>query len=206
MKRLLLLLPLIAFLPLTSAVSAAPYILQINLYGANVVPAVETHSYGFVRFFFNADRSEADYTVDIKGYSNSAVTGASIHAGAPGENGPLVYTLSDGNFIVTSGHITFTPEQLKTFSSGAWYITLDTVFHPDGEIRGQIYAPSDFLSPTATGAGYAPPSVPEPTQVPAPPPTPAPTSVSSGGGGAGGSNGGGTGTFQPPDTGDGGLK
>jgi CHRD domain len=204
MKRLLLLLPLIALLPLTSAESAVPYVFQVNLYGVNVVPPVETHSYGFVRFFFNADRSEADYTLDIKGYSNSAVTGASIHAGAPGENGPLVYALSDGNFIVTSGHIKFTPEQLQTFMSGAWYITFTTVFHPDGEIRGQIVAPADFLSPIATGAGYPPLSVPEATQVPAPLPTPAPTAAS--GGNTGGGSGGGGGLFQPPDTGDGGLK
>jgi len=196
MKRLLFLLPLVALLPLTSAESSASYVLQINMYGANVVPAVETHSYGFVRFFFNADRSEADYTVDVKGYSNSAVTGASIHAGAPGENGPLVLTLSEGDFIVTSGHLSLTPEQLQTFTSGAWYVTLTTVFHPDGEMRGQIYVPADFLTATTSGAGYAPPSVPPPTAEPSQP-APTPVVISSGGGG---------GLIQPPNTGDGGLR
>jgi hypothetical protein len=193
LKRLLLLLPLVALLLPGPANGAAGYVLQINMYGDNVVPAVETHAYGFVRFFFNDDRSEADYTVDIKGYSNNAVTGASIRAGAPGKNGPLVFTLSEGDFIVTSGHLSLTPDQLKTFSSGAWYVTLTTTFHPEGEMRGQIYAPSDFLSGTATGAAYAPPS-----QAPPQPSQPAPAPAAGGGGG--------TGLFQPPNTGDAGLR
>jgi CHRD domain len=204
MKRLLLLLPLIALLPLSSAEGTATYVLQINMYGDNVVPAVETHSYGFVRFFFNEDRTEADVTVDIKGYSNNAVTGATINAGAPGENGPVVFTLSNGNFIVTSTHLTMTPDQVKTFVSGAWYVTLTTSFHPEGEMRGQIYVPSDFLSPSATGGGYPAPSEAPPTQ---PPPAVAPTPApSAGGGSASGSGGGGTGSIQPPNTGDGGLR
>ena len=83
-RRLLLLLPLLALLLPAAADGDASYILQIDMYGANVVPPVETHAYGFVRFFFNEDRSEADYTVDIKGYSYNAVTGAAIRAGVPG--------------------------------------------------------------------------------------------------------------------------
>jgi hypothetical protein len=176
----------------TAADGNADYVLQINMYGANVVPPVETHAYGFVRFFFNADRSAADYTVDIKGYSNNAVTGAAIHAGAPGESGPLIFKLSEGDFIVTAGHLTLTPAQLETFASGGWYVTLTTTFHPEGEMRGQIVVPGNFLSATG-GAAYAPPSTAPPTQVPAPAMTPA-------------AGGGGGGLFQPPSTGDAGLR
>jgi hypothetical protein len=190
-RRLLLLLPLLALLLPAAADGDASYILQIDMYGANVVPPVETHAYGFVRFFFNEDRSEADYTVDIKGYSYNAVTGAAIRAGAPGQNGPLVFTLSDGDFIVTAGHLSLTPEQLKTFASGAWYVTLTTTFHPEGEMRGQIVVPSSFLTASG-GAAYAPPSQAPRTLPPAPAATPA--------------SGSGTGLFQPPNTGDAGLK
>jgi hypothetical protein len=194
LKRLLLLLPFLALLLPSTASGSAAYVLQINMYGENVVPPVETTSYGFVRFYFNEDRSEADYTLDVKGRSNSAVTGVTIRAGAPGENGPLVFNLSDGNFIVTSGHLVLTPQQLETFASGAWYLTLSTVFNPEGELRGQIVVPGDFFSPTAGGAAYpAPADAPTPRPVVAVAP---PGPGSSGGGGF----------FQPPDTGDGGLR
>jgi hypothetical protein len=191
MKRLLLLLPLVALLLPAGAAGDASYVLQINMYGAHVVPPVETHAYGFVRFFFNQDRTEADYTVDVKGYSNNAVTGAAIRAGAPGQNGPLVFSLSDGDFIVTAGHLSLTPDQLETFASGAWYVTLTTTFHPDGEMRGQVVAPANFLSATG-GAAYAPPSQAPATLTPAPATTPV--------------SGSGTGLFQPPSTGNGGLR
>lgn len=198
LKRLLLLLPLIAFLLPGSAAGDAAYVLQINLYGDNVVPPVDTHSYGFVRFFFNEDRTEADVTLDVKGYSNTAVTGVTIREGAPGENGPLIKTLSDGDFIVTSVHISLTPAELEKFASGNWYLTLTTVYNPEGEMRGQIVVPPDFLTATG-GAAYAPhadaPSVREPTPASSPPPQQS---------GGGGSSGGGL--FQPPNTGDGGLR
>jgi hypothetical protein len=196
LKRLLFLLPLLALLLPSPASGNAAFVLQINMYGAYVVPPVETNFYGFVRFFFNEDRTEADYTLDVKGPSNTAVTGVQIRAGAPGENGPVVFNLSDGNFIVTGGHLTLTPEQLERFMSGAWYLTLTTVYNPEGEMRGQILVPADFLTATG-GAAYAPPSSPPPSppQVVA---TPLPVGPPS--------SGGGTGLFQPPNTGDGGLR
>lgn len=196
MRRLLLLLPFLALLLPSTASGSAAYVLQINLYGENVVPPVETPSYGFVRFFFNDDRTQADYTLDVKGRSNSAVTGVAIRSGAPGENGPVVFNLSDGDFIVTSGHLSMTPQQVETFTSGAWYLVLTTVFNPDGEIRGQIVVPGDFFSPTATGAAY-----PAPADAPAQQPVVAVEPP-----GPGSSAGTGGGLFQPPNTGDGGLR
>jgi hypothetical protein len=206
MRRPLLLLPLLAvflLFPATVAGSAA-YVLQINLYGDNVVPPVETESYGFVRFFFNQDRSEADYTLDVKGHSNSAVTGVTINEGAPGENGPVVMTLSEGNFIVTSGHLTLTPEQLQQFTSGNWYLSLTTVFNPEGEIRGQIVVPADFY--TGVGGSWYPAPAEAPTQPPVVEVTPPADSGAPAGAPSGGETGGGTGLIQPPNTGDAGLK
>ena len=185
MKRLLLLVPVLALLHLGgSSTQAEPVILQIDMYGENVVPPVDTHAWGFVRFFFNDDRSEANYTVDIKGYSGTAVTGADIRSGEPGNNGPLVFHLTDGDFIVTSGQMKLTPDQLQEFVSGGWYVTLSTLFHPDGEMRGQIVVPDGFLP----GGGAAPP----PAQ-PAPA-NPAPA------------NPGTPGAISPPNTGDAGLR
>ena len=109
------------------------------------VPPVETTAYGFVRFFFNEAGTAADYTVDVKGVSNNLVLGADIHRGAPGENGPVVKHLADGDFIVTSGRLTLTPDELQKMANGSWYVSLKTVHHPEGEMRGQIMLPPDLL-------------------------------------------------------------
>jgi hypothetical protein len=189
-KRLLLLVPLLALLQFGGTPARAePFVLQIDMYGDQVVPPVDTHAWGFVRFFFNDDRTEANYTVDIKGYSGSAVTGAEIRRGAPGESGPVLFKLSGADFIVASGHLRLTPEQLQGFVSGNWYVTLSTSFHPDGEVRGQIVVPESFL----TGAPAPRPEPPAPSQ---PPPAVLPTAPEPGT----------PGPISPPNTGDGGLR
>ena len=141
-----------------SGVKAETLIVQINMHGENQVPPVETTTWGFVRFFFSDDRSVAVYTVDVKGIPGGAVLGADIHRGQPGTSGPSVFHLTDGNFIVTSGQMTFTTEDLAEMEAGNWYVSLKTVDFPDGELRGQIVLPENFrpgmstIPPTA-GAG-----------------------------------------------------
>jgi hypothetical protein len=185
MKRLLLLVvPLLALLQAGGSITRAePIVLQIDMYGENVVPPVDTHAWGFVRFFFNDERTEANYTVDIKGYSGTAVTGAEIRQGGPGENGPAVFRLANADFIVTSGRLQLTPEQLEAFVGGGWYVTLTTSFHPDGEMRGQIVVPDGFL-PGVAAPRPAPPGASNPA--PANPVSP--------------------GAISPPNTGDAGLR
>src|SRR5687767_11412153 len=106
MTRLLIGLPALFLLAIVGlngghATMAAPFVFQTDMTGGNVVPAVDTPVYGYVRWFFNEDRSEADYTVDVKSVGNADVLGADIRAGAPGSNGPIVRHLADGGFIVT---------------------------------------------------------------------------------------------------------
>jgi hypothetical protein len=221
MKRALLLIPLLALflLPNATSGSRAQYILQIDLYGDYVVPPVETRAWGFVRFFFNEDRSAAEYGLDVKGLSGSSITGMTIREGGPDENGPVVRTLSEGDFIVTGGFMTLTPGELEQFASGAWYLTLTTVHNPEGELRGQIVVPADFFSPEATGAKYPPPSRPpaeQPEVVAVTPPSETPDDaavlepvsgdVTGGGSAPSGGESGGLGAIRPPNTGDGGLR
>ncbi len=115
---------------------ATPLTVQINMFGENQVPPVETTIWGFVRFFFNDDRTAASYTVDVKGIPGGAILGADIHRGPAGENGPVVFHLTDGDFIVTSGDMTFSAEDLAEMEAGNWYVSLKTLDFPDGEIRG----------------------------------------------------------------------
>jgi hypothetical protein len=151
-----------------------PLVFQTNMYGSNVVPPVQTSAWGFVRFFFDQSRTEADYTVDVKGLSGTLVEGADLYRGAPGTNGQLVRHLADGGFIVTSGHLKLSPSELADLEAGNFYVTLSTTAHPEGEIRGQVYVPSGFIPGTvATGqeptfAGVLAPNAPPATPTPAP--------------------------------------
>ena len=126
---------------------AATLVFQADMYPRNVVPPVNDNvSYGFVRFFFNDARTEADYTVDVKGLSNSLVTGADLYRGQPGTRGTLVKHLADGGFIVTAGHMSFTPADWQAMASGEWYVQVTSTLNPDGAMRGPIILPASFFS------------------------------------------------------------
>ena len=138
---------------------AVAYIFQTDMTGAENVPAVETHAWGFFRFYFSDDRTEADVTLDVKGRDQTQLVGADIHRGPPGANGPVVLHLSDGGFIATAVHIKLTPEQLREMASGQWYASMKTTLHPDGELRGQILPPPDFLPQARPAAAARPPAL-----------------------------------------------
>ena len=144
---------------------AAEYVFETQMFGREVVPPVDTVGWGFFRFFFNEDRSAADITIDLKGLAGEVVISADIHRGAPGSNGPVVKHLADGGYIVTAAHVRFTKAELQEMNAGSWYISLKTTNHPDGELRGQIRPPADFLpSPPAPPAPVN--EAPPPAQVP----------------------------------------
>jgi hypothetical protein len=140
--------------------AAEPVVLQVDMYGSQETPPVATKAWGFVRFFFNDDRSAADYTVDVKGLATGLVLGADIHRGEPGESGPVVKALAEGGFIVTSGRLRLSRDDLIEMADGLWYVSLKTVDHPDGELRGQIILPAGFISrgPEGAPAGSGAPS------------------------------------------------
>ncbi|HEX5140445.1 MAG TPA: CHRD domain-containing protein [Dehalococcoidia bacterium] len=200
-KRLLFLLPALVALLLFSRGStttrAAPYVYEVYMYGDNVVPGVDTNVYGFLRFFFNESMTEADVTVDVKGLSDTGNIGADIRAGKPGANGPVIFHLTDGNFIVTSAHIKLTAEDLQHMVNGDWYGIVYSTYNPKGESRGQILLPASAIpgaaAPTATFAPATPTAAPAPTRAPS----------SNTGGNT--TNPGGV-TISPPNTGDAGLK
>jgi len=151
-------------------------VLQIDMFGSEQVPPVETNAWGFIRFFFEEDLSAAEVTVDVKGLSGGQILGADIHRGRSGLNGPVVYHLVDGDFIVTSGHLDLTAADLAEMRAGAWYVSLKTTRHPEGELRGQIVLPSPVTGPA--------PSAPPPVQAataPAVPPLIRPPSTGSAG-------------------------
>jgi hypothetical protein len=188
------------------------------MHGENVVPPVSTGVWGFVRFFFNDARTEADYTVDVKGISSSVVTGADMFRGPPGTNGTLVRHLAEVGFLTYGGHLKLSQSELADFVAGAYYVVLYTKAHPEGEIRGQVYVPCGFFGPPPPGcsdpefAGIPAPTAFHPEASPPLQPTPSAPGPSLG---EGGQSAGSVappparspapGALLPPNTGDGGL-
>jgi hypothetical protein len=149
LPALVLVLLCAPFLKPAPETRAAAYVFQVDMYGDEQVPPVNSIGYGFVRFFFNEDRTQADYTVDVKGFGAPSILGADIHRGKPGENGPVIKHLADGDFIVTAGKLRLTESELADMASGDWYVSLKTRDNPRGEFRGQIYLPADFFPGSA---------------------------------------------------------
>jgi hypothetical protein len=79
---------------LPSAVSGKHF--SAVLTGDNEVPPVNTDATGKIKLFANPQQSTLDYQISISDL-NGVVTGAHIHKGSIGTNGPVVATLKTGN-------------------------------------------------------------------------------------------------------------
>ena len=99
------------------------------------------------------------------------VTMAHFHAGAKGENGPIVVTLQtpakQGNIMVSKGVIhasdlsgPMAGKRLDEFAasvdSGNVYVNVHTQAHPDGEVRGQLHSGSPRAEGRAKKAAKTP--------------------------------------------------
>ena len=108
----------------------------VELSGAQEVPAVTTTARGQGTLKVGDDGGVSGNVTT----SGIAGTGAHIHSGAAGKNGPVIVPLqkgSDGAWAVPSG-AKLTPDQLKMFKAGELYVNVHSTAHPDGEIRGQL--------------------------------------------------------------------
>lgn len=110
--------------------------LKVNLNGAQEVPPVETSATGSGTIKVEDDKSVKGKitTSGIKG------TGAHIHEGALGKNGPDIITLkktSDDEWSVPSG-AALTDAQYDAYKAGNLYINVHSEAHKSGEIRGQL--------------------------------------------------------------------
>ena len=125
--------------------------LDSTLDGAQVVPAVATAATGRAAVTLNVDESIIRVNLTTTGLND--VVAAHIHHGAPGTDGPIMFTLytqADGVFVTpltkSLTALEFTPvpgvatmrDALGVIRGGAAYIDVHTMTHPNGEIRGQI--------------------------------------------------------------------
>ena len=75
---------------------------------------------------------------DIRGIG--PITAAHIHRGAPGVNGPVVFTLkpaNEGGYKGCSGGPEWTQDRIEN-NPQAFYVNVHTAEYPNGAIRGQL--------------------------------------------------------------------
>jgi CHRD domain-containing protein len=149
-----------------------------RLTGDNEVPPVNTDATGRIRLIVNSAQDAVGYQISLSNL-NGIVTGAHIHRGSAGTNGPIVANLNvhgafasasaggggGGGSATTStstgGTVTSADlkgplagkqisDLIKLIEDGKAYVNVHTDQNPDGEIRGQL-APSSSPS-TSTGA------------------------------------------------------
>lgn len=111
---------------------------HVELEGQQEVPMVHTEQSATASVTINeTDRivmAEMDLS-DVTG-----VSGAHIHAGEVGTNGPVAFGFSDedndGVWMIEGEDVT--QEQHDALLAGHWYVNVHTDDFPDGELRGQI--------------------------------------------------------------------
>lgn len=127
---------LIAGILAGSASMATAGELKVNLSGDQEVPPVQTSATGNGTITVEDDKSVKGKitTSGIKG------TGAHIHEGAPGKNGPDIITLkktSDNEWSLP-GDAKLTDAQYDAYKAGSLYINVHSDANKGGEIRGQL--------------------------------------------------------------------
>lgn len=139
--------------------------LMATLTGSSQVPAVSTAGGGSVRLVLDPLTGRITGTWGV-GALSAGITGAHIHQGAAGTNGPVVVdftpaTPSNGGSYVTVTTVAPSLVAAILANPSSFYVNVHTSTNPSGEIRGQLAcAPAGVtrqLSATLTGSNQVPP-------------------------------------------------
>ncbi|HLG11187.1 MAG TPA: CHRD domain-containing protein [Dehalococcoidia bacterium] len=133
---------------------AAVTTFEVEMAGANEVPAAASPGSGFARFTFNDQTRELTYAVWLRGLSSNQVTASHIHRAPAGTAGPPVYTLAVAPFDSIAGSIMLTEADVADLRAGNLYVNIHSTGIPSGFARGQLRLPSaSAISPPSTGDG-----------------------------------------------------
>jgi len=113
-------------------------LISARMTGGNEVPAVTTDAIGVATVTFSDDYTMATLNATVSGLSSDFM-GAHIHLGFPGENGDVVFNLTDDYF---EGRVTstfpITKDDVALFIDGGYYLNVHSVDNPGGELRGNL--------------------------------------------------------------------
>ncbi|VUX55720.1 conserved protein of unknown function [uncultured Woeseiaceae bacterium] len=130
-------------------------VLFTTLSGGEEVPAVVSAASGIAAT--TVDRNTGIVTLHLNASGVADATGAHIHTGSAGQNGPVLIALQQDALDV--GHWSVTGARLDSvgladYRAGQLYVNLHTPANPGGEIRGQVVPPNaadfDNQAPTIT--------------------------------------------------------
>jgi hypothetical protein len=143
-RRLVIPLALLGVALWAGPTLAAPETFQVQLSGAQQVPAVQTDGTGTADLSYDPSTHRLHWTITYSGLSGPVMM-AHLHGpAAAGSNGGVQVWLTKKGGKVESpikGAATLTADQAKQFEAGQLYINLHTHAHPGGEIRGQVTPP-----------------------------------------------------------------
>jgi hypothetical protein len=136
-----------------TTIEAAIVTFEVEMVGANEVPAASSPGTGFARFTFNDQTRELTYAVWLRGISSNQVTASHIHRASAGIAGPAVYTLASAPFDSLSGSIMLTEADVADLKAGNFYVNIHSISIPSGFARGQLRLPTSggTISPPSTG-------------------------------------------------------
>ena len=126
-------------LALVSLVAAAPAHAEINsfaaiLSGANEVSNGDPDGFGLATIVIDVPTNRVTWAIQANNIA--AVTGAHIHFGAAGTNGPVRVDFGGQLFgsVINANAASITP-----LNAADWYVNVHTApTHPGGAIRGQL--------------------------------------------------------------------
>ena len=129
------------------------------LNGNQQIPSVGTMGRGMVKVELMGDRMTASGSFSglMTSLNTSIAGGAHLHAGYPGQSGPVIYPLTamqvddDTSGVFTPDMNTFmlTGGRMDTLTDRFFYVNVHSLDHPAGEIRGSVLAEAEsyFLAP-----------------------------------------------------------
>ena len=152
-------LPLLLLVPLLAPAARADVRrFSARLDGAQEVPPVASGGLGAAELDVDAGSGLVSVVGDYRSLGSPAVA-ARLHAGAAGQNGPVLVDLlvSGGTNGAFQGHATLAPSDLQALLAGDTYVNVLTVAQPLGEVRGQALPASVRWTFGLDGSQMVPP-------------------------------------------------
>lgn len=144
-------------------VTLPPSVFAADISGAQETPAVTADGHGYGVFLLNPAKDTLTVRAYVAGLSGSA-TAAHLHAGAAGQSGEAVKTLTVAGDVITGtwkksdAQEPLTDVLVARLLKGEIYLNVHTPNHADGELRGQLTATTDSIYPIyLSGAEEVPP-------------------------------------------------
>ncbi len=129
------------------------------LNGNQQVPSVVSTGRGLVKVELMGTRMTATGSFQgLMSSLNTAIAGGShLHAGYPGQSGPVIYPLmaaqmdsdSSGRYLPMDNEFTLSGGRADTLTGRFFYVNVHSMDYPGGEIRGSVLAEAEsyFLAP-----------------------------------------------------------